>query len=165
MSPSPRSPSTARTPSAASIEDYNRRSSRTVCRSRDAEHPQGTNLMTRLCLAAVGLLMAVCLAAAPAAAGKKDDTLVWATDRDNPIADPFYLNTRELVVIGHHVWDTLVIIDPKTAEIKPLLATKWKWVDATTLEFELRKGVKFHSGREMDADDVVYTFNHASNSD
>src|SRR5215470_2561818 len=72
-----------------------------------------------------------------AEAGKKDDTLVWATDRDNPIADPFYLNTRELVVVGHHVWDTLVIIDPKTGEIKPLLATKWAWADPTTLEMEL----------------------------
>ena len=121
--------------------------------------------MRRLYLAAAGLLIAVCLAAAPATAGKKDDTLVWATDRDNPIADPFYLNTRELVVIGHHVWDTLVIIDPKTADIKPLLATKWKWADATTLEFELRKGVKFHSGKELDADDVVYTLNHVSNKD
>ena len=84
--------------------------------------------MKRVCLTIVGLLAAACLAAAPAVAGKKDDTLVWATDRDNPIADPYYLNTRELVVIGHHVWDTLVIIDPKTAEIKPLLATKWTWV-------------------------------------
>ena len=121
--------------------------------------------MRRLYLTATGLLIAVCLAAAPATAGKKDDTLVWATDRDNPIADPFYLNTRELVVIGHHVWDTLVIIDPRTAEIKPLLATKWKWADATTLELELRKGVKFHSGKELDADDVVYTLNHVSNKD
>jgi peptide/nickel transport system substrate-binding protein len=121
--------------------------------------------MKRLCLSLAALLTAIGLAAAPATAGKKDDTLVWATDRDNPVADPFYLNTRELVVIGHHVWDTLVIIDPKTAEIKPLLATKWNWVDTTTLEMELRKGVKFHSGKEMDADDVVYTLNHASNKD
>ena len=69
--------------------------------------------MKRVGLIFVGLLLAACLVAAPAIAGKKDDTLVWATDRDNPIADPFYLNTRELVVIGHHVWDTLVIIDPE----------------------------------------------------
>src|SRR5712671_1511332 len=109
------------------------------------------NRMNRVCLVIAGLLTALSLAADPADAGKKDDTLVWATDRDNPIADPYYLNTRELVVVGHHVWDTLVISDPKTAEIKPLLATKWKWDDATTLEFELRKGVKFHSGKEMDA--------------
>src|SRR5689334_4988735 len=114
----------------------------------------------------VGTLVACTLILAPRAeAGKKDNTLVWATDRDNPIADPFYLNTRELVVIGHHVWDTLVIIDPKTSEIKPLLATKWAWVDPTTLEMELRTGVKFHSGKEMDADDVVYTLNHVSNKD
>jgi len=45
--------------------------------------------MKRPSIVAAGLLMAVCLAAAPATAGKKDDTLVWATDRDNPIADPF----------------------------------------------------------------------------
>jgi len=121
--------------------------------------------MKRLCLVVASLLPALCLAAVPAGAGKKDDTLVWATDRDVPIADPYYLNVRELLVIGHHVWDTLVIIDPKTAEIKPLLATKWTWVNATTLELELRKGVKFHSGKVMDADDVVYTLNHVSNKD
>jgi peptide/nickel transport system substrate-binding protein len=102
------------------------------------------------------------LAAAPALADKKDDTLVWATDRENPIADPYYINTRELVIIGHHVWDSLVISDPKSGEIKPLLATNWKWIDPTTLEFELRTGVKFHSGQELDADDVVYTLNFVS---
>ena len=81
--------------------------------------------MKRLGLALAGVFVALALVSAPATAGKKDDTLVWATDRDNPIADPYYLNTRELVVIGHQAWDTLVIIDPKTSEIKPLLATKW----------------------------------------
>ena len=121
--------------------------------------------MKRFCFILVGLLGLASFAAAPASAGKKDDTLVWATDRDNPVADPFYLNTRELVVIGHHIWDTLVIIDPKTSEIKPLLATKWTWVNPTTLEFELRKGVKFHSGKEMDADDVAYTLNHAADKE
>ena len=64
----------------------------------------------------LAVALAAILGIGPAAeAGKKDDTLVWATDRDNPIADPFYLNTRELVVVGHHVWDTLVIIDPKNS--------------------------------------------------
>lgn len=121
--------------------------------------------MKRWCFILVGLLGLAAVAAAPVNAAKKDDTLVWATDRDNPIADPYYLNTRELVVIGHHVWDTLVIIDPKTSEIKPLLATKWTWVNATTLELELRKGVKFHSGKVMDAEDVAYTLNHVANKD
>src|SRR5262245_21150070 len=119
-----------------------------------------TQIFSRPTALVAGTVVASLLAIGPAAeAGKKDDTLVWATDRDNPIADPFYLNTRELVVVGHHVWDTLIIIDPKTSEIKPLLATKWAWIDATTLEFELRTGVKFHSGKEMDAEDVAYKLN------
>ena len=119
----------------------------------------------RVCPAVAGLIIARAVASSPAEAGKKTDTLVWATDRDNPIADPYYLNTRELVVIGHEVWDTLVIIDPKTAEIKPLLATKWAWVGPTVLEMELRQDVRFHSGKVLDADDVVYTLTHASNKE
>ena len=120
----------------------------------------------RFCLVFAGMIAASNLFAAPEAeAGKKNDTLVWATDRDNPIADPFFLNTRELVVIGHQAWDTLVIIDPKTADIRPLLATKWNWVNPTTLDMELRKDVTFHSGAPMDADDVVYTLNFVSNKE
>jgi peptide/nickel transport system substrate-binding protein len=121
--------------------------------------------MKRLSAALAGVLIAFGVASVPADAGKKNDTLVWATDRYNPVADPYYLNTRELVIIGHHAWDTLVIIDPATSEIKPLLATKWTWVNPTTLEFELRKDVKFHSGKPMDADDVAYTLNHVSNKE
>ena len=116
-------------------------------------------------LSIVVAAIALTFAFGSAEAGKKNDTLVWATDRDNPIADPFYLNTRELVVIGHQAWDTLVIIDPKTSEIKPLLAIKWNWVDTKTIEMELRKDAKFHSGKALDADDVVYTLNFVSNKE
>ncbi len=43
--------------------------------------------------------------------------------------------------------------------LQPMLATSWKPNrDATVWNFQLRKGVKFHNGKEMTADDVVYTF-------
>jgi len=102
---------------------------------------------------------------APALAGKANDTLIWATDRENPIADPYFINTRELVVIGHYVWDTLVINDPKTSEVKPLLATAWTWESPTALVMDLRQDVKFHSGKPFNADDVVYTLNFVSNKE
>jgi peptide/nickel transport system substrate-binding protein len=94
----------------------------------------------------------------PAQAGKANDTLVWATDRENPITDSSYLNTRELVVIGSLIFDRLVHLDANYKPV-PALAESWKWENDTTLDFTIRKGVKFHSGKELDAEDVAYTLN------
>jgi peptide/nickel transport system substrate-binding protein len=41
---------------------------------------------------------------------------------------------------------------------QPGLATEWKRIDDQTVELQLRRGVKFHNGDEMTADDVVFTF-------
>ncbi len=43
-------------------------------------------------------------------------------------------------------------------EAQPGLAKSWKRLDERTVEMSLRKGVKFHNGDEMTADDVVFTF-------
>jgi peptide/nickel transport system substrate-binding protein len=43
-------------------------------------------------------------------------------------------------------------------EPMPGLAESWKRIDERTIELALRKGVKFHNGDEMTADDVVFTF-------
>jgi peptide/nickel transport system substrate-binding protein len=41
---------------------------------------------------------------------------------------------------------------------QPGLATAWKRLDDQTVELQLRRGVKFHNGDEMTAEDVVFTF-------
>jgi peptide/nickel transport system substrate-binding protein len=46
-------------------------------------------------------------------------------------------------------------------QVKPWLATGWKAnADATVWTFHIRRGVKFHNGKTLTADDVVASFKH-----
>ncbi|MFO1081501.1 MAG: ABC transporter substrate-binding protein [Reyranellaceae bacterium] len=57
------------------------------------------------------------------------------------------------------IFETL-IMQNLLGQLEPVpgLAESWKRVDERTVELALRKGVKFHNGDEMTADDVVFTF-------
>jgi peptide/nickel transport system substrate-binding protein len=70
--------------------------------------------------------------------------------------DPQYLATQHNVELGWNVFGALTRVDEK-ARIIPGLAVSWRAIDPLTWEFKLRKGVKFHDGSEMTADDVVYS--------
>jgi peptide/nickel transport system substrate-binding protein len=109
-----------------------------------------------------GLLLAACITlamAAPALAEKSTDTLRITWRDAIPDVDPYYNSQRTGMVVAFHAFDCLVYRDPVTMEIKPALATSWKQVDATTIDFTLREGVTFQNGDPFTADDVVYTIN------
>ena len=97
------------------------------------------------------------LLAAPDAAQKSADTLRVAWRDAVANLDPYYNQQRTGLILAHHLFDGLVHRDPETFTLRPLLATAWRYVDDTTLEFELRRGVTFHDGSPFTADDVVYT--------
>ena len=103
---------------------------------------------------------AVVIGTSPVMAGKSNDTLIWATDREADVALPYYNNIREMVIMARLAWDTLIYRDTKTFEYRPQLATSWKWIGNLAIEMNLRKGVKFHDGSDFDAEDVAGTFNH-----
>jgi peptide/nickel transport system substrate-binding protein len=114
-------------------------------------------------LSAGALALALALGQGAALAGKANDTLKIAFTKELESVDFYYNSAREGVIISRSIWDGLLYRDPKTGEYKGDLATSWKWVDATTLEFKLREGVTFHNGEEFDADDVVHTVNFVVN--
>jgi peptide/nickel transport system substrate-binding protein len=123
-------------------------------------------MMNKKILAALAFAAgAVCIAPQVAMAGKSNDTLTWATASEVDTIDLYYQNLREVVIMAHQMCDTLMHRDPRSGEYKPLLAESFKWIDDKTLEFKLRHGVKFHNGKELNAEDVAYTFNHARQSD
>jgi peptide/nickel transport system substrate-binding protein len=110
-------------------------------------------------LAALAIGAALACAPSGAMAQKSKDTLRYVDSFNLDVIDAYHTGAREItMVIGEMAFDTLVYRDPKTFEHKPLLAKSWKWVNDTTLEFDLRNDVKWHDGQPFTADDVVYTF-------
>jgi peptide/nickel transport system substrate-binding protein len=96
---------------------------------------------------------------APAFAQKSADTLRITWRDAVPDVDPYYNSQRTGMVVAFQAFDCLVDRDPVTMEIRPALATAWKQIDPTTIEFTLRPDVTFHNGDPFTADDVVYTIN------
>src|SRR5258706_377745 len=70
--------------------------------------------------------------------------------------DPHFLNLQPNVNISWHVFDALTHVD-EDARLIPGLAESWRAVDATTWEFRLRRGVRFHDGAEFTAEDAVFS--------
>ncbi len=97
--------------------------------------------------------------ARPAFAQKSADTLRIQFVDAVPNVDMYFNSQRTGLILAHQAWDMLVHRDPATFDIKPSLATEWKFADASTLDLTIRQGVKFHDGSTLSPDDVVYTLN------
>ncbi|MBI3031766.1 MAG: ABC transporter substrate-binding protein, partial [Candidatus Rokubacteria bacterium] len=65
-------------------------------------------------------------------------------------------------VIHYNVQECLVKVD-KHGKIVPWLAERWYTTDNLNYTFFLKKGVRFHNGREMKAADVKYVLERAAN--
>ncbi len=93
------------------------------------------------------------------AATEKDrygGTLVIGVDREPRNLDVRYLGGNWRERPGYNqIYDTLVDYGASgVKELVPMLATKWERVDEKSWLVYLRKGVKFHNGKEMTAEDV-----------
>jgi len=104
-------------------------------------------------------------AAAPAAGQPvKGGTLVFASPIEPGSMDPRLQNDTAAFRINELVYNGLTTID-QNLEPQPDLAEKIEQPDPTTWVFTLRKGVKFHDGSELTAEDVKATFDTMLNPD
>ncbi len=90
-------------------------------------------------------------------------TLNFAYDADPVSLDPHEQLSGGTLQLSHMVFDPLVRWN-KDLGFDPRLAKSWERIDDTTVLFKLREGVKFHSGNEMTAEDVVYTIERLKSS-
>lgn len=97
-----------------------------------------------------------------AAATKKGGRLVFATKVDTPNLEPHMEISDARMRRSMLMYDTLVewnddlTIRPGLAESYETTGTKWV--------FHLRKGAQFSNGKEVDAEDVVYSLQRVLNS-
>lgn len=120
----------------------------------------------RTCIIALAAIAAAAIALPAVTARAADDRpdLIIAVNTLprglEPAADDGNVDVR----VTYSIFDTLIRRDflhpgsDGAAKFIPGLATSWKRISPTTLELELRKGVKFHNGEEFTADDVLFTF-------
>ncbi len=89
------------------------------------------------------------------AAQAKDLRVGYTLDAFN--LDPANHRNRETETIIRNMFDGLVTRDAGM-KVVPELAESWKQVDPVTYDFKIRKGVTFHDGTPLTAEDVRFSF-------
>lgn len=122
-----------------------------------------------LIVIAVVLMSAVLVACAPAAAPQaaapvatgpqSGGTLTMSLGPDFITFHPYYdVSTAQFKPM---FYESLIRISDD-GDFEPWLAESWEESDdGLSITFKLRKGIMFHNGREMTADDVVWSVGHA----
>ena len=107
----------------------------------------------------MGDLLATPVQAETPKRGGKLTVGVEATQTTNNLDPGAYDGTAD-ILRGYAVYDMLVNRGQDLLPT-PYLAESWEPnADATKWVFKLKKGVVFHNGKDMTADDVIYSFEH-----
>lgn len=92
-----------------------------------------------------------------AAAAQAPQNVVFAGAKEILSLDPVQQNDADSTYVYTQIHDSVAVLDPQF-NVKPNLAESWKSSeDGKTYTYVFRKGVKFHDGTELRADDVIFT--------
>jgi peptide/nickel transport system substrate-binding protein len=111
-------------------------------------------------MAAIVLVLALVFTSPVGAAGRKDVLVIGMATSDIISLDPAKAFEFSGVGIDAQVYDRLLDFPPKHFD-KPEFSLAESYSvspDGRVWTFKLRKGVKFHSGNPLTAEDVVYSF-------
>src|SRR5215510_6479478 len=106
---------------------------------------------------AAALLSALLMLPVSSVDAQTKDTLTIGLVWINDTLDPHMHFLLVGILININMFVSLLHKNTKL-EYEPSLATSWKALNDTTWEFKLRKGVKFHNGDLLTAEDVKFSF-------
>jgi peptide/nickel transport system substrate-binding protein len=127
-------------------------------------------LVTKAGAVGAGAIAAGALAGGATAASKRrfatptprrGGTFTFGLESDPVAVAPFGMAPGAAHWGKEHTYDSLAEFD-RGLNIRPALATSWK-VDKKGVTFTLRRGVRFHNGKELTAADVVYSVTNMKN--
>ncbi len=99
----------------------------------------------------------------PAAAAQGGASLVIQASTEPPGLDLTASPASAIAAVVHYnVQECLLKVD-KTGALAPWLAERWYTTDSKNYTFFLKKGVRFHNGRELRAADVKFVLERARN--
>jgi peptide/nickel transport system substrate-binding protein len=115
---------------------------------------------------AAAALLAAATAAAFAAASPPAPatTFTWATANDILGLDPHANNHGVTNAMKSNVYEPLVRRDAD-GSIKPALAERWEQPSPTVWRFHLARGVRFHGGQPLTAEDVLMSLERVRQND
>jgi len=98
-------------------------------------------------------------------AAEKPEEIVIALQGEPTSLDTHYPDDGNMRCVTWNVFEPLYILDGKTLDPVPCLATDYKIIDDLTWEFTIRKGVKFHDGSDFTTEDAAYSINRVIDPD
>lgn len=117
-------------------------------------------------IAIVAICVAVAMIAILSFGCKKEENAggIFRIFLMEPISlDPMQSYEQEGMKVIKQVWDGLVKYNSETLEAEPSIAESWDISDdGLVYTFNLKKGVKFHSGRELIAEDFVFSWSRVA---
>lgn len=114
----------------------------------------------------LALLLVVALSQLPqnaSAEPKRGGTLRFGIGDDLVLMNPLVNTKATDYLIRELMFEPLLTVDEK-GEIRPKLAAAWEISpDGKVYTFTLQKGVKFHNGRDLTAEDVKFSIEYSKN--
>lgn len=133
---------------------FNIETLRLECLSNPGRWREDTMAVNSLVRGAAALF--ILIATASTAARATQDRFVVDLASEPSTLDPHIQWNPDSYFVYRNIFDNLLSRDDKGA-IVPEIATAWRHVSDTTLEFDIRTDARFHDGSKLTAEDVVFS--------
>lgn len=107
------------------------------------------------------ILLVLCVVLIGSSIGLARDTVIFGIEASIETLDPVASNTDATISALANIFDGLMSRTPD-GNLEPALATSVDRVGPLTWRVVIRKGVKFHNGNPLTADDVKFTLERAA---